>query len=223
MPLFTDPLQKIDASSVKEYAQQRGAEELSDDIVNEACQRVMELAKPQASCQQCFYDNTSRMVLCDNPFPVNSPTVSRLIEDSAIVLMYAVTLGEGVEQEIDKLFMDKEITRGLALDSAVAVATASYTKQLIDTLDEASADKGYKAAWMMNPGTGDWPVGQMANIAQAVHAEQMGVSLLPSGMLMPRKTVAGMIGLNFAEAGGCSSCGGSCGGCAMSGHCGDLD
>lgn len=40
--------------------------------------------------------------------------------------------------------MDKEITRGLALDSAVAVATANYTKQLIDTLDEASADKAIK-------------------------------------------------------------------------------
>lgn len=63
--------------------------------------------------------------------------------------------------------MDKEITRGLALDSAVAVATANYTKQLIDTLDEASADKGYKAVWAMSPGTGDWPVGQTANIAKA--------------------------------------------------------
>ena len=154
----------------------------------------MELAKPKASCQQCFYDNTSHMVLCDNPFTVSSQRARQLIEDSAIVLMYAVTLGEAVEQEIDKLFMDKEITRGLALDSAVAVATANYTKQLIDMLDEAGADKGYKAAWIMNPGTGDWPSGQMANIAQAVHAEQIGVSLLPSGMLMPRKTVTGVIG-----------------------------
>ena len=221
MPLFTDPLKEIDAASVKEYAQQRGAQELSDDIVNEACQRVMELAKPQASCQQCFYDNTSHMVLCDSPFTVNSQAARQLIEDSAIVLMYAVTLGEAVEQEIDKLFMDKEITRGLALDSAAAVATAGYTKQLVDTLDEASAEKGYKAVWAMSPGTGDWPAGQTANIAQAVHAEQIGVSLLPSGMLMPRKTVAGMIGLNFAEAGGCRSCGGSCGGCAMAGHCGE--
>lgn len=221
MPLFTDPLQKIDAASVKEYAQQRGAEALSDDIVNEACQRIMELAKPQASCQQCFYDNTSHMVLCDNPFTVSSQSARRLIEDSAIVLMYAVTLGEAVEQEIDDLFMKKEITRGLALDSALEVATAGYTKQLIDTLNEASADKGYQAAWTMNPGTGDWPAGQMANIAQAVHAEQMGVSLLPSGMLMPRKTIAGMIGLNFAEGGGCGGCSGSCGGCAMSGHCGE--
>lgn len=221
MPLFTDPLKEIDAASVKEYAQQRGAQDLSDDIVAEACQKVMELAKPQASCQQCFYDNTSHLVLCDNPFTVSSQAARRLIEDSAIVLMYAVTLGEAVEKEIDKLFMDKEITRGLALDSAVAVATANYTKQLADTLDEASADKGYKAVWAMSPGTGDWPAAQTANIAQAVHAEQIGVSLLPSGMLMPRKTVAGMIGLNFAEAGGCSSCGGSCGGCAMSGHCGE--
>lgn len=221
MLLFTDSLKEIDAASVKEYAQQRGAQELSDDIVNEACQRVMELAKPQASCQQCFYDNTSHMVLCDSPFTVNSQAARQLIEDSAIVLMYAVTLGEAVEQEIDKLFMDKEITRGLALDSAAAVATAGYTKQLVDTLDEASAEKGYKAVWAMSPGTGDWPAGQTANIAQAVHAEQIGVSLLPSGMLMPRKTVAGMIGLNFAEAGGCSSCGGSCGGCAMAGHCGE--
>ena len=220
MPLFTDPLKEIDAASVKEYAQQRGAQELSDDIVNEACQRVMELAKPQASCQQCFYDNTSHMVLCDSPFTVNSQAARQLIEDSAIVLMYAVTLGEAVEQEIDKLFMDKEITRGLAsirpqpLPRQVHQAARRYARR-------SQCEKGYKAVWAMSPGTGDWPAGQTANIAQAVHAEQIGVSLLPSGMLMPRKTVAGMIGLNFAEAGGCSSCGGSCGGCAMAGHCGE--
>ena len=47
MPTFTDPLREIDAASVKEYALQRGAAELSDDFVQEACQRVMELAKPQ--------------------------------------------------------------------------------------------------------------------------------------------------------------------------------
>ena len=57
MPTFTDPLREIDAASVKEYALQRGAAELSDDFVQEACQRVMELAKPQATCQQCFYDS----------------------------------------------------------------------------------------------------------------------------------------------------------------------
>lgn len=217
MPTFTDPLREIDAASVKEYALQRGAAELSDDFVQEACQRVMELAKPQAICQQCFYDNTSHMVLCDSPFTISSPTACQRIEDSAIVLMYAVTLGEAVEKEVDTLFMNKDITRGLALDSALAVATAGYTKQLVDMLDEAGADKGYKAAWIMNPGTGDWPAGQMANIAQAVHAEQIGVSLLPSGMLMPRKTVTGVIGLNFIG-GGCS---GSCSACAMAGHCGE--
>ena len=97
MPTFTDPLREIDAASVKEYALQRGAAELSDDFVQEACQRVMELAKPQAICQQCFYDNTSHMVLCDSPFTISSPTACQRIEDSAIVLMYAVTLGEAVE------------------------------------------------------------------------------------------------------------------------------
>ena len=98
MPTFTDPLREIDAASVKEYALQRGAAELSDDFVHEACQRVMDLAKPQATCQQCFYDSTSHMVLCDSPFTINSPTVRQRIEDSAIVLMYAVTLGEALEK-----------------------------------------------------------------------------------------------------------------------------
>ena len=36
MPTFTDPLREIDAASVKEYALQRGAAELSDDFVHEA-------------------------------------------------------------------------------------------------------------------------------------------------------------------------------------------
>ena len=106
MPTFTDPLREIDAASVKEYALQRGAAELSDDFVHEACQRVMDLAKPQATCQQCFYDSTSHMVLCDSPFTINRPTVRQRIEDSAIVLMYAVTLGEALQKEVGPLFIN---------------------------------------------------------------------------------------------------------------------
>ena len=37
MPTFTDPLREIDAASVKEYALQRGAAELSDDFVGNRC------------------------------------------------------------------------------------------------------------------------------------------------------------------------------------------
>ena len=114
MPTFTDPLREIDAASVKEYALQRGAAELSDDFVHEACQRVMDLAKPQATCQQCSMTIRRTWSFATIPFTVSSQRARQLIEDSAIVLMYAVTLGEAVEQEIDKLFMDKEITRGLA-------------------------------------------------------------------------------------------------------------
>lgn len=216
MPLFTDPLEKIDAASVKEYARQRGADHITDADVEKALQKVMELAKPQASCQQCFYDTTSHMVLCDQPFTLNSPTVSQRLDEAPISLMYAVTLGEAIEKEVDSLFMQKEITQGLILDSALAVATAQYTKQLINMLNEAGESKGYKAVWVLNPGTGDWPAGQMSNLAKAVHAEQIGVSLLPSGMLMPRKTVTGIIGLQYSGAG----CTGTCSSCAFGGTCG---
>ena len=40
MPTFTDPLREIDAASVKEYALQRGAAELSDDFVHEEIGRA---------------------------------------------------------------------------------------------------------------------------------------------------------------------------------------
>ena len=53
MPTFTDPLREIDAASVKEYALQRGAAELSDDFVQEACQRVMELAAGPRARRRC--------------------------------------------------------------------------------------------------------------------------------------------------------------------------
>lgn len=216
MPTFNDPLQTLDAAQVKDYASQRGATDLTEEMVQEACQKVMDLAKPQGICQQGFYDTTSHMVLCDMPFTLNSPTVRQRMDEAPIALMYAVSLGEDIEKEVDSLFMNKEITKGLALDSALAVATATYTKQLVDTLNEAGAGKGYKAAWVLNPGTGDWPAGQMSDIAKAVHAEKIGVSLLPSGMLMPRKTVTGIIGLQYAGAG----CSGTCSSCAFGGLCG---
>lgn len=215
MPTFNDPLQPVNEAHVKAYATQRGASDVTDEMVHEACQKVMELAHAQAICQQAFYDTTSQMVLCDMPFTLRSPTVSQRMDEAPIALMYAVTLGEDIEKEVDALFMKKEVSKGLLLDSALAIATAGYTQQLVDMLNEAGESKGYKAVWVLNPGTGDWPAGQMSDLAKAVHAEKIGVSLLPSGMLMPRKTVTGIIGLQAS--GGCT---GTCSSCAFGGLCG---
>lgn len=216
MPLFETSLHSIDTEKVRAYAAQRGQDHLNSSLVDECCQTVLELAVPKGVFQQGYYDKDSQHILCSVPFKLKSQQLTSYIAQSPILLMAAVTIGPLVEQEIDKRFLAHHIPGGIVLDSAAAVAAGQLLDELTDHINELTAPKGYRVLWRLSPGTGDWPVSQQVDLASAAGGSRIGLSVTAGGMLTPRKTATALFGLQQSG----ESCGGSCSGCAMAGHCG---
>lgn len=215
MPIFNGTLQEIDLQETKRYAGIRAGKDFPDDLVAEACSAAQALAAPKGIFQQCWYDSPSYSLLCDKPFTIMGEQIRHHLDNAEIAVVMAVTVGSALEKEIDRLFLAKEYTKGLLMDAAATTATEAVADQLNRYIDEAAAKKGYHTAWRYSPGYGDWPLTQQTDLARAIQADQIGIAVTPSYMLIPRKSVTAIIGLTRS-----SSCAPSgCAACAMHGSC----
>ena len=177
---------------------------------------VVKLAQPVSVFYQFFYDKDTHTFLCNDPFVIEGATVRSYLEHTEVAIIMAVTLGKEVEDAADQLFMNKEFTKGILMDSAISVATEQMVGQLCGYIDSLGAPEGYRILWRITPGHSDTPQKQEVTLAQALQAQQIGVSITPTNMLVPRKTITAIVGMNHV--GGDSSC--SPDGCAScSQHC----
>lgn len=216
MPIFNGSIHTLDVSRIRTYAQRRGIETITDEAIQDICHTILDTIQPTGIYQQCFYDAESKSVLCDMPFTIRGADLPARLEQAGILLGIAATLGPAVEKIIDDAFIAKDFTRGLLLDSAAGIALQTLIEEMTSYLDVIGAKKGYKVAWRLSPGMGDWPAGQARDLVKAVHGEAIGLSFTASGMIMPRKTLTAFLGLEFGGE-GCSPT--ACSSCAMSGRC----
>ena len=213
MPIFNGTLSDIDMKETKRYAGLKSSHDFSDDIVADACVATQALAQPRGIFQQCFYDADTHTLLCDDPFTIEGEQIRHHLGDAEAAIIMAVTVGSAVDDEIDKLFIGKEYTKGLLMDAAATTATEMIADQLNHYIDELVAKRGFKTTWRYSPGYGDWPLLQQTALVKAIRAEQIGISLTSSSMLMPRKSVTAIIGLKRTAPSGCEPSG--CAGCSM--------
>lgn len=217
MPLYTPALTHINSQLVQQYVEQRGQDDMDPAIISSACSTVLRLAKAQAVFQQVYYDSASGHMLCNAPFHFKSRQILPYLDQAGIILTGAVTLGAAIEEEIDRLFLEKDFAAGIALDSAATVAASQLIDELTQYINSVSEPRGYKIIWRFSPGNGDWPVGQQTDVANAAGGSQIGLSITAGGMLNPRKSLTALFGLRNTEGG----CGGGCSSCSMAGHCGE--
>lgn len=216
MPLFTGSIHSLDTRKVKVYATGRGAADVTDDAVMAACKDILAVVQPKGSYQQCFYDPSSKSILCDQPFTIQGNDIPMRLERVGITLAIAVTLGPKVDEVIDAAYVAKDFQRGILLDSAAAIALQAVTEEMASYLDVIGAKKGYQVAWRWSPGTGDWPQSQEQDLAKAAHGETIGLAATASGMLTPRKSLTAFVGMEF-NTDSCSPT--ACSSCALSGRC----
>lgn len=115
------------------------------------------------------------------------------------------TAGAALEQRIMQ-----EISRNLplafALDALGTVACDALTQQVVDHIYRLAAQQGWGTSIFLSPGMSGWSVGQgQPQIFRLIDATRIGVRLNSQRMVVPRKSVSGVIGLGPGLASGGSS------------------
>jgi len=168
------------------------------------------LARPRVIYKVLRVENVGSEGIAVQGLPaLGSERLAAAFEGADDAVLFAATLGEDMDREIDRLGPD-DLWGSFVLDAAAALMTDALASRLRGDLEEAGQETGRLVGVRMGPGFCDWSVRDQAVLFDNLETERIGISLTGGAMMVPRKSLSGLIPL----VGGGRTPGDPCIGCA---------
>ncbi|MBR4151552.1 MAG: methionine synthase [Selenomonadaceae bacterium] len=193
MPIYNAQILEIDAAETRRYAGLKKAQNFGEQNILDACAEALILSEVRGAWE--LYDYKNCTVASKPPFTIAGNSIIKHLIGCEKVICMAATVGEAIEQEINKKFERGEYLASVLLDAA-ATAVVEQAADLMEKNFAAKFSKeGYKMRWRFSPGYGDWDLTAQEKLFKISGAEQIGISLTSAMMLEPRKSITAIIGL----------------------------
>lgn len=132
------------------------------------------------------------------------------LKDCTSVLLMAATLGAEVERLLMRWEV-RDLSRAMVLDACASCLVEAECSRLEGELRFLYEYRGHHVTSRYSPGYGDLPLSHQGEILELLNAQrQAGLTLSPSGLLIPRKSVTAVLGVSpdpvRGHAAGCQRC-----------------
>ena len=128
---------------------------------------------------------------------VHGQLLSSVLPEAKELVVVVCTIGVKLEKEITDYFRKKEPLRGLLLDGIGSAAVDSLSQEACRFIMHEASSRGYRASSPLNSGMPGFPITEQWQLFQLVPAEEIGVSLTPLGIMVPRKSTSMVIGIGL--------------------------
>jgi len=169
-------------------------------LIDEEIEEAYDLIQPL-----CFYQLVdikrvhNSWVILEDGSRITSEVLSRVLSRCQQVAIFVANIGRSLEDRVAQLMKERQILRATILDaigSEVAEKTACY---LQDKVRELAISDGSEITLRYSPGYCDWDITQQRVLFQAMNSAPLGVNLTEECLMVPRKSVSGIIGLGHLE------------------------
>ena len=138
--------------------------------------------------------NGSHTSLADNK-AIHAPLLPAIFPEAKELAAVVVTIGHRLEKQSSDYFKQGEALRGMILDGIGSTAVDMLIPKAISRLASEVSGRGYEVSSPVNPGMPGFPLTEQWNLLGLVNADEIGVSLTASGVLIPRKSVSMVVGI----------------------------
>lgn len=123
-------------------------------------------------------------------------------------LLLALTLGDGVERLV-RAAEAADMPGAVLLDALASALVEQYADAAENILREEMRRQGQYLTSRFSPGYGDLPIGHQREVLRLLDAHRaIGLSVSPSGIMLPRKSITAVLGVaDHAVAGHLAGCG----------------
>ena len=182
------------------YGKDQGPTSSISSLIDEEIEEAYNLIEPL-----CFYQlvDIKRVrnpwVILEDGSRITSEVLSRVLSRCRQVAIFVANIGRSLEERVAQLMKEGQILRATILDavgSEVAEKTACY---LQDKVRELAISDGSEVTLRYSPGYCDWDITQQRVLFQAMNSAPLGVNLTEECLMVPRKSVSGLIGLGHFE------------------------
>ncbi|MBR3234277.1 MAG: hypothetical protein IKG11_01540 [Atopobiaceae bacterium] len=138
------------------------------------------------------------------------------LDTASEVVLFAVTLGADIDRELRRLSLTDPL--GQVVFDAASTALVERAADAANAHVRAyAAQKGAFTSWRFSPGYGDLPLFTQRDLLAALDAtRQLGITLTPSDLMVPTKSVTAIVGVHPTPQPGLES---SCSICSLYDFC----
>ncbi len=182
------------------YRKDQGPSSSISSLIDEEIDDAYELI--QASCVYQLMDirrvHQPRVILEDG-LRITSEVLSRVLGHCHRIAIFMVTIGQGLEKKVTKLMAEGQILRATVLDAVGSEAAEKMACYLQERIGELATADGAEITLRYSPGYCDWDITQQRVLFQAMNSALLPVALTEECLMVPRKSVSGIIGLGHFE------------------------
>jgi len=124
-----------------------------------------------------------------------SKVIARLLEKCKKVAIFALTIGDFLEETVSQLAEDGLVLQATVLDAIGSVAVESVADYVERGIKDIASAKGLCISQRFSPGYCDWNIRQQNMLFQAMNGDSAGVRLTDGCLMIPQKSISGVIGL----------------------------
>jgi hypothetical protein len=126
------------------------------------------------------------------------PLIHAQLRGSVALAAFVVTIGPRLEREARRLLAGGRPLEGYLLDAVGSLATEAVADRLQAEVAAEFATRGWKTTNRFSPGYCTWETAGQQALFSLLPPTPAGVSLSPSSLMTPLKSVSGLIGLGPA-------------------------
>lgn len=188
-----------------------GGQELTPELQRRTDELVLhceEVAKPATVCETFPADEL--------PIELPGNDVANHLRDAVEVVFFAATLGHGIDRELRRLSFTDPLGQ-VIFDAAATARVERLADEVEARVRERAAERGLFCSWRFSPGYGDLPLSVQAPLLAVLNAQRrLGITLTPSNLMVPTKSVTAIIGMHPTPQPGLAS---SCAVCSLAEFC----
>lgn len=142
---------------------------------------------------------TGDSVIIEHDITFESGVISKLLEKANKVAVFILTIGNYLEDVAAQLAQDGLVLQSAVLDAIGSDAVEKLADSVESQISEVAHNQGFVISRRFSPGYCDWNVNQQNMVFQAMKGDFAGVRLTDSCLMIPRKSISGIIGIGPSE------------------------
>lgn len=156
---------------------------------------VKSLCKPKAGYRIVPLTIESSGLLAGNVRLNAGKRVVTNFKNSAFVGVFCCTIGPAPETFVKEKLKNGDNVEGFIADTIASLITEQCADYLHDQIERKMAERGMKTTNRYSPGYCDWNVSGQHELFSLLPAERWGIKLADSALMLPVKSISGIIGI----------------------------
>ncbi len=126
---------------------------------------------------------------------IHGPALPATFPEAQEIIVLVCTIGPKLEKQASDYTKNGQALRGMILDGIGSAAVDKLIPNVLSPIATEVAPRGYEISSPVNPGMPGFAMTEQWNLMELVKADEIGVSLTNSGILVPRKSVSMVVGI----------------------------